>query len=1000
MAAPIDGYDFDDMASMGSPSLSARLPHDFSNADEWTAPMGRSDPFDESQFYESQCTENGEEEFEYANEEHAGEQYADEEAGDYADEAAGEYDMHHADDQYADEEAGEYADEAGEYDTQHDASFTQSSGPITFEEYTARSSARSATESDRYERELYKELQRREHADAHAARHSSADLAQNAVAEAPAAAAEAQRAAAALAASVRPMTPPPPELCVEIDDEDEEYDEDEGEYSADADEDADEADEAGDSPEPSPPPPPAEWPAFDEEEAMGAPVEMGECGLCARRFNLDRLEKHQSACKKTATLGKKRKTFDVRGQRWQATDAEQFVKAAAKRGDLAKPDPAEHISAREQKRKKWQKESAAIRRASSAAKLAGGGAVGEVVMPVEEEDDRVQCPHCSRKFAALPAERHIAKCKDIRAKPKTVKRSDASSAPMMRAKGGKEAATKESEEACGAGASRFANASPVPSLDLSGIGGGPPNATKAKAKPPPAKPPAKPPTAAKEEKHAATPAASAPPAPPAGTTPKDAADEKPPPPPELEQLHALGDAKFGKGRTAGRRPPAAPSAPKPPSVVDGGADEKPAAKPRRQSSGYGAINQNARKPSTGASGGGSAPSSAAPSPKSGGRSPASTASASPKPRRASSSGYGAINSNARKPPPPPSASVPTGGSGSGRTSSSGQPSPSRSSASDRSSGSSASRTTGKKAVQPSPGMRPPVAKRVPGNRQPPGSPHVGNAAPRVVTRGSPAAPTGARKPAAPPASKKVLATGSVPPSPRVPMATLTNSNSNSPAPAASGRDAREAKMRAEMNAREKKLAAKHAADGAAPTLSTLPFFKVAADAPPVDVTDAPPPAPPAPPAPIMLPQTPEHSNPGRASFLRSPSAKSPTGMLRAGGGFGDRGSLVADHAASGDPLKAMPQLTKQPSLEQMARTCASPSPYGGFAAVGFDATPGGGCTDGRLFERAGTSEYRPRVGGGGDKENDLPAYQEVRVERFGWRRRSFISRQNSVLLAR
>ena len=50
--------------------------------------------------------------------------------------------------------------------------------------------------------------------------------------------------------------------------------------------------------------------------------------------------------------------------------------------------------------------------------------------------------------------------------------------------------------------------------------------------------------------------------------------------------------------------------------------------------------------------------------------------------------------------------------------------------------------------------------------------------------------------------------------------------------------------------------------------------------------------------------------------------------------------------------------------------------------------------------RAGTSEYRPRVGGGGDKENDLPAYQEVRVERFGWRRRSFISRQNSVLLAR
>lgn len=32
-------------------------------------------------------------------------------------------------------------------------------------------------------------------------------------------------------------------------------------------------------------------------------------------------------------------------------------------------------------------------------------------------DDRVECPHCGRKFAELVAERHIPKCSDIKAKP-------------------------------------------------------------------------------------------------------------------------------------------------------------------------------------------------------------------------------------------------------------------------------------------------------------------------------------------------------------------------------------------------------------------------------------------------------------------------------------------------------------------------------------------------------------------------------------------------------
>jgi len=223
----------------------------------------------------------------------------------------------------------------------------------------------------------------------------------------------------------------------------------------------------------------------------------------------------------------------------------------------------------------------------------------------------------------------------------------------------------------------------------------------------------------------------------------------------------------------------------------------------------------------------------------------------------------------------------------------------------------------------------------------------------------------------------------------MPLGTRTNDVNT---PAVANRDAREAKMKAEMQAREVNRST--SANENAPTIAALPFFKVAADVPAADISDAPPPPPP-----IMLPQTPDRSNPTRPSFLRSPSAKSPTGMLRAGGGFGDRSALIADYAAS-ESLQQMPTLTKQVSLEEMAKTCASPSPYGLHAAHGFPATTPGGAGDQRLFDRAGTSTYKPRELSADDKENALPAYQEVRVERFGWRRRSFITRQDSPLLAR
>ena len=66
---------------------------------------------------------------------------------------------------------------------------------------------------------------------------------------------------------------------------------------------------------------------------------MAACKVCGRHFATDRVEKHESICKKTST--KKRKVFDPTKMRMQGTEAEPYlrrVSAGATKAPAVKKD--------------------------------------------------------------------------------------------------------------------------------------------------------------------------------------------------------------------------------------------------------------------------------------------------------------------------------------------------------------------------------------------------------------------------------------------------------------------------------------------------------------------------------------------------------------------------------------------------------------------------------------------------------------------------------------
>ena len=140
-----------------------------------------------------------------------------------------------------------------------------------------------------------------------------------------------------------------------------------------------------------------------------------ECRGCGRKFIASALERHAKICKKV--FQSKRKKFAI-----------ERVGKEAKNAQGSGCDERKLQKMRRKKKQSWKAKSSMLRDAIRASKgyddavKAGYPASSLPYPPAPVHDDRVECPHCNRRFAEQTAERHIPKCRDIRAKPKTLRR--------------------------------------------------------------------------------------------------------------------------------------------------------------------------------------------------------------------------------------------------------------------------------------------------------------------------------------------------------------------------------------------------------------------------------------------------------------------------------------------------------------------------------------------------------------------------------------------------
>uniref|UniRef100_A0A673XKY2 Zinc finger C2HC domain-containing protein 1C-like n=1 Tax=Salmo trutta TaxID=8032 RepID=A0A673XKY2_SALTR len=130
--------------------------------------------------------------------------------------------------------------------------------------------------------------------------------------------------------------------------------------------------------------------------------ELIPCTICHRKFAAERLEKHLQVCERMQHSS--RKVFDSSKYRAKGTDLEEFMKTNSR------------SKSPEVRKSNWRQKHEAFIRNLRQAHVPAAGAL-QPQPPIQDNDDYVTCPHCARRFAPGPAERHIPKCQNIKSRP-------------------------------------------------------------------------------------------------------------------------------------------------------------------------------------------------------------------------------------------------------------------------------------------------------------------------------------------------------------------------------------------------------------------------------------------------------------------------------------------------------------------------------------------------------------------------------------------------------
>jgi hypothetical protein len=168
--------------------------------------------------------------------------------------------------------------------------------------------------------------------------------------------------------------------------------------------------------------------SWDESAAfpVGSPEELHECGQCGRKFRQAALDRHSKTCgkeKKRKPMDMSKHRLDSEAQELAASLARQHKRENSRQKQSNKLQQNSNVNSEGQPQ--WKKESEAFRDAMRNARettvaLKSGGPLPEYT-PSGPDPSLIPCPHCGRRFNSNAAERHIPKCKDIRAKPSVLK---------------------------------------------------------------------------------------------------------------------------------------------------------------------------------------------------------------------------------------------------------------------------------------------------------------------------------------------------------------------------------------------------------------------------------------------------------------------------------------------------------------------------------------------------------------------------------------------------